>query len=95
MVVQGEISIGSTERGLPISTREGSLLVLFADGSSRKEETPFCCWQLCSEWSDGHRPQSVDPVQDEGEELSGHSHFGQLEDDVPGVPHDPVADLPP
>ncbi len=43
---------------------------------------------------DRARAQSVAPLQDVGEELLGHRDLSQLEDDVPGVPHDPVADLP-
>ena len=63
----------------------------FADGSSRSETSPFCCGQSYSERSDRNTPQSVDALQDVGEELPGRRELGQLKEDPPGVTHHPAA----
>jgi len=41
-------------------------------------------------WSDGCQPQSVDPHQNGAEHFPGYANLGQLEDDLPGMPHDPA-----
>ncbi len=44
-------------------------------------------------WRQGSRPQSVNEMQDLGEQRSGDSDLCELEGDVPPVAHDLRADL--
>ena len=53
--------------------------------------SPFRLRGMPRQSLDRHGPQSAYPVQDEGELLPRHRDLGQLEDDLPGVPHDPTA----
>ncbi len=68
-------------------------MILPDDSTGEEKISPFRLRGMLRERLDRHGPQSVDPLQDVGEHLPEYGHLGQLEDDLPGVPHDPAAEL--